>query len=164
MTKNTPKSPFKKLVDLGKLFAIFIRISLGFDRSQISEHEQLTHRKIFCKENSLDCSNKSSIADRGLKVSLGVCIDFPFHLWNSGHANTKWRCTKGDDNRFTSTVTPLLAEPLCYTVSYRYVLDHLYLGRLPAGRGVRSRRKQETVENKINYFVLSRKPSYYIFL
>ena len=29
-------------------------------------------------------------------------------------------------------------EPLCCTVSYRYVSDQLYLGRLPAGRGVRS--------------------------
>ena len=54
------------------------------------------------------------------------------------HANTKWRCTKSVDNRCTSTVAPLLAEPLCYTVSYRYVSDHLYLGRLPAGRGARS--------------------------
>ena len=51
------------------------------------------------------------------------------------HANTKWRCTKSDDSRCTSTVTPLLAEPLCYAVSYRYVSDHLYLGRLLAGRG-----------------------------
>ena len=51
------------------------------------------------------------------------------------HANTKRRCTKIDDNRCTSKVTPLLAEPLCYTVSYRYVSDHLYLGRLPAASG-----------------------------
>ena len=57
---------------------------------------------------------------------------------DSRHANTKWRCTKIDDNRCTSKVTPLLAEPLGYTVSYRYASDHLYLGRLPAGRGVRS--------------------------
>ena len=35
-------------------------------------------------------------------------------------------------------MTPLLAEPRCYTVSYRFVSDHLYLGCLPAGLGVRS--------------------------
>ena len=29
-------------------------------------------------------------------------------------------------------MTPLLAEPLCYTMSYRYVSGHLYLGRVPA--------------------------------
>ena len=52
------------------------------------------------------------------------------------HANTEWKCTKSDDNRCTNTAAPLLSEPLCYTVSYRYVSDHLYLGRLPAGRGV----------------------------
>ena len=54
------------------------------------------------------------------------------------HTNTKWRYTKSDDNRCTSKVTPLLAEPLCCTVSYRYVSDHLYLSRLSAGLGVRS--------------------------
>ena len=63
----------------------------------------------------------------------------PSILLNPQHANTiKWRCTKIDDNRCTSKVTPLLAEPLGCTVSYRYASDHLYLGRLPAGRGVRS--------------------------
>ena len=35
-------------------------------------------------------------------------------------------------------VTPLLAEPLCSTVSNCYVSDHLYLSRPSAGRGVRS--------------------------
>ena len=58
-----------------------------------------------------------------------------------GHANTKWRCTKSDDKRCTSKVTPLLAELLCCTVRYRYVSDHLYLSRLLAGRGVRSWRR-----------------------
>ena len=32
-------------------------------------------------------------------------------------------------------MTPLLALPLCCTVSNCYVSDHLSLGRLPAGRG-----------------------------
>ena len=50
------------------------------------------------------------------------------------HANIKWRCTKSDDKRCTSTVTPLLAQPLDNTVSCRYVSDHLHLGRLSAGR------------------------------
>ena len=39
-------------------------------------------------------------------------------------------------------VTPLLAEPLCCTVSNCYVSDHLYLSRPSAGRGVRSWRWQ----------------------
>ena len=38
----------------------------------------------------------------------------------------------------TNKVTPLLAEPLCCTVSNCYVSDHLYLSRPSAGRGVRS--------------------------
>ena len=35
-------------------------------------------------------------------------------------------------------MTPLLAEPLCCTVSNCYVSDHLYLSRPSAGRRVRS--------------------------
>ena len=42
-------------------------------------------------------------------------------------------------------MTPLLAEPLCCTVSNCFVSDHLYLGRLPAGRGVR----MEKIRRKI---------------
>ena len=55
-----------------------------------------------------------------------------------GHANIKWRCTKRDDNRCTSNVTLPLAEPLCCTVSYRYVSDHLHLSRRSADQRVRS--------------------------
>ena len=57
-----------------------------------------------------------------------------------GHGGIAMPAQNGDveknDNRCTSKVTPLLAEPLCCAVvSYRYVSDHLYLGRLPAAGG-----------------------------
>ena len=41
------------------------------------------------------------------------------HGARSGHANTKWRCTKFDDSRCTRKVTKLLAEPLGDAVSYK---------------------------------------------
>ena len=82
---------------------------------------------------------RSEIAGSDRAVVCGPPLSACARSWAAtAHANTKWRCTKIDDNRCTSKVTPLLAEPLGYTVSYRYVSDHLYLGRLPAGRGVRS--------------------------
>ena len=55
------------------------------------------------------------------------------------HANTKRRCTKSDDNRCTSNVAPLLAEPLCCAMSYRYVSDHLLTDR-PRAKGQRGGR------------------------
>ena len=59
-------------------------------------------------------------------------------VWERQHTSTKWRCTKNDDNITTRKVTPLLAEPACCAVSLSLCTDHLYLGRLPAGRGARS--------------------------
>ena len=50
---------------------------------------------------------------RGKLAAEQGAPDAPTVRTAKSHANTKWRCTKSDDNRCPSKVTPLLAEPLC---------------------------------------------------
>ena len=81
-----------------------------------------------CEQNASHNTQILACFSRQLAIRLSAFPQKQSSVIKGTHATTKWRCTKSDDNRCTSKVTPLI-------VSYRYVSDHLYLGRLLAATG-----------------------------